>query len=277
MRKSILAIVLILLSLIGYSKGKVEEPPNVSTKNRDVMLNYIEKKYGKKFVFKDYYNIGEGKKDNSKAIFYPKEDKTKRFTVYKVKEVQDVKENGKDVIKTVNTYEDDYALRLIESIVDKKIKNSVGIGFPSFKYASYITTYGPTKGKYTNKVDYDEFIAKEGQVAHMNIVIFVNYEKSFDKHKEAEESYSFIKKIIDSKLIKSPMELEAKFYYLNERDYKKINARKNKYDFGDYMMGEHENTQSVNFKYRVQHFLDLKSKDGINYNQDVLDIENKIK
>ncbi len=235
------------------SKNKDSDPRYTGEEGK--MVEYAEKKYGQKFVAESYDGGGAYKNIQfPNTVMYPEGDKLKPFMV----------------IKQDNKYRDGYAFRLVEPMVDERIKSIVGNEFPNFKYATFITVnLGSaefTDNSYITKINYDDFIKKEGNEAIIEIRVFVNYGDELDKHKEAEEIHSFMQKLIDNKLVKSKMIVKACFYFVNQSNYNKINAKKCRYNHAD---------RELSQEYNINTFNTLISQDGLNYNESVEDIEKK--
>ncbi|PJI09592.1 MULTISPECIES: hypothetical protein [Clostridium] len=272
-KNKILCAILVLLIVVissGCSKSWKWKTTHVVIKEQEA-LEYLQKKYGKKFVCEGYCKSGRSR-DTSKMIIHPKDDKTKRFTILKEYSPTYVEENGRDVRKDGYSYEDDYPSKLIEPMIDKRIKNTVGSQFPDVKYASYISDCGNINNDYKDKIDYDNFIKQEGETSDIKITVLVNYGDNFDKNKAAQKAYSFMKKVIDGKLVNTPIKIKASFYFVDSGNYNKDNIKSVRWDEND-ISGEYVD---IHEKYNIKYSVDLESEDGLNYSQDIRDIENKM-
>ncbi|PJI09591.1 MULTISPECIES: hypothetical protein [Clostridium] len=271
MKKNKVLCVILVLLIVVVSSGCSREwkERHVVIKEQEA-LEYLQKKYGKKFVCEGYCKSRKGT-DNSKMIMYPKDDKTKQFTISKEYSPKYVEENGQNVRKDGYDYDDEYPARLVENMIDERIKNTVGSQFPDIKYASYVSVYGNLNEQYKNKIDYDKFIKQEGETSDINITVLVNYGDNFDKNKEVQEAYSFMKKVIDGKIVNTPIKIKASFYFVDSDNYNKDDIKSVRCDDND--VSDDVDTRE---KYNIKASVDLESEDGLNYSQDIRDIENKM-
>ncbi|AAK80416.1 hypothetical protein BJV85_001423 [Clostridium acetobutylicum] len=260
MKKRRILSALLIVSIVAVLGGCVK--PGVS---KEQVQNYLKKKYKKEFVVDGYYHSSK-KVDRLKMIAHPKGNPEDKFLVEKYN------------YDTKSVYEDNYASRVYSHMVDDKIKATVGNDFPNFKYASYISLYECTKENYINPIDYDKFVEDQGKISTINISVIVNYGDDFNKNTEAQQIYAFMKKIIDNKLVKSPMQVEASFYFVDSKNFAKANAKECAYNDSKSALGQDYSKNDINIysKYNIDHDCNLESEDGINYNQDIRDIINKL-
>ncbi|KHD38586.1 hypothetical protein NL50_03535 [Clostridium acetobutylicum] len=256
----ILSAILIALvaAVLGGCSGK-------SSAKDDRALSYLKKKYGMQFVIDGYYNSNDGKEvERSKIITHPTNNKSKPFIVERVKIGTDTK----------ITYEDDYSCRLIEPMIDEKVKNILGDDSSNIKCASYVSAEDyQNLDDYTSKIDYDAFIKDQGNNATINIIAVVNHGDNFDKNTEAQKVYSFMKKIVDNKLVKTHMHIEVSFYFVKSQYYNKTSPQAIAYRYNRSMMdSEWLNKNEDTTKNYVDHSFTLRSQDGLSYNQDINEI-----
>ncbi len=234
------------------SKDKNSDPRYTGEEGK--MVEYAERKYGQKFVAESYDGGGAYKNIQfPNTIMYPKGDLSKQFMVVKMK----------------NQYKDGYAFRLVEPMVDQRIKNIVGNEFPDFKYATVITTNANpeyAEGNYTKKIDYNDFIKKEGVYgAYIEINAFVNCGNVFDKDKEAQEMLSFMKRIVDGKIVGSKIAIVGEFTFLDNKNFNRVDANKLKVV---------SDGKKLKKEYDVKMFAHLMLEDGQKYNVTIEDAKN---
>lgn len=251
--KKLISILMILVMMMGVG-GCMKEGPEAVKQD---LLNYIEKKYGEKFVIVKYgLEDGYANIQFDHIVVHPQKDKEKVFMAYREK-----KRNGSGY-----EYHDGYAYRLAEPLMDERIKSIVGNEFSNFKFAANISNghLEFTSHDYKNgDMDLDEFLKKEEKDSGcaIEIVTTINGNDKPDKNRICEEAYSFTKKLIDNKVVKNKICVNTHFFILNDSDFERVNPKE--------LNRNLVTARILKDKYHVKAEVVTGSDDGLNYNDTI--------
>lgn len=254
--KKLISILMILVMMMGVG-GCMKEGPEAVKQD---LLNYIEKKYGEKFVIVKYgLEDGYANIQFDHIVVHPQKDKEKVFMAYREK-----KRNGSGY-----EYHDGYAYRLAEPLMDERIKSIVGNEFSNFKFAANIsnghleyTAHDYKKGY----INLDGFLKSEAEDAGcvLEIDVAMDYDGTLDKNKICGEIYNFTKKLIDSRVVKSKICVNVYSYIFDDKNFSKVNPINL---YVDNLPGD-----SITDKYHARGSVIIGSKDGLIYNDTIQDV-----
>lgn len=254
--KRLISILIIIVMMMGVG-GCMKESPDAVKQD---LLNYIEKKYGEKFVIINYgLEDGYANIQFDHIVVHPQNDKEQVFMAYREK-----KSNGSGY-----EYHDGYAYRLAEPLMDERIKSIVGNEFSNLKFAAHIsnghleyTAHNYKKGN----INLDEFLKSEAKDAScvLEIDVAMDYDGALDKNKICEQIYNFTKKLINSRVVKNKICVNVYSYIFDDKNFNKANPRNL---YRDNLQGD-----DITDIYHARGAVIIGSEDGLNYNDTVQDV-----